>query len=148
MRDRIKKTKPAAIIIVVVGLSAIALYALFHGYFDHGHFEVKRTASSPDGKLAIVAERWDNNALSGNQYFVLIDDRVPSPREVRYAYYHGGLIFRAGSDCLTLTWQDKDRLVISCADGLVNAQEIAVQKDQWDGVAIAYDRIPRKTGVE
>jgi hypothetical protein len=53
----------------VLGLSACAaaislpVYRLFHGYFDHGLFEVKQAQWSPSKRVAIVAERSDHDAL-------------------------------------------------------------------------------------
>ena len=41
-----------------------AAFALFRGYFDHGLFEVKQTDWSSSGKVAIVAERSDHQALA------------------------------------------------------------------------------------
>jgi len=68
---------------IVVGLVLILgfglLYGLFHGYFDRGQFEVNQVQWSSAKQVAIVAERSDQQALSGYTYFVLIGDHVFSP---------------------------------------------------------------------
>src|SRR5438874_1937203 len=51
---------------VVAILAMAALYGLFHGYFDHGEFEIKQFQWSSTNQVAMVAERSDpNEALGG-----------------------------------------------------------------------------------
>jgi hypothetical protein len=78
-------TKLTKISVVAVGAIAIvvtaALYALFHGYFDHGQFEIKRFQWSATNQVAMVAERSDHEALGGLEYYVLIGNHLFTPDE-------------------------------------------------------------------
>jgi hypothetical protein len=85
-----------AVALVATGLT----FALFHGYFDHGQFEVKQTNWSSSGRVAMIAERSDHEALGGLDYFVLIGDHVFSPTELRFAYYSHDVAFAAADDCV------------------------------------------------
>lgn len=118
------------------------LLGLFHGVFDHGSFSIQQTQPSPLGKIAIIASRSDHEALSGSQYFVIISDHLPSPAEIKYAYYHDGVVFRSGSDCLIVHWKNEHELIIRCTDHSVAADEIAVEQNRSGDVAIEYEEIP------
>lgn len=128
-------------------LLAIGVYALFHGYFDHGLFEIKQVEWSPSGprRVALVAERSDHEAMSSDYYFVLIADHIPSAKELRFTYYSHDVIFRAAGDCLNVHWTDPHSLAITCAMGYTDplyAGGIAAQKRKADDVAITYVNIP------
>ena len=89
----------ALTLVFLVGvLLATAVYMLFHGYFDHGLFEVKQAqwSPSPERRVAVVAERSDHEALGGLEFFVLIKDHVPSPTELRFANHSDDVIFSVG----------------------------------------------------
>lgn len=51
------------VVVFLLGLLlATGVYAMFHGYFDHGLFEVKQVIWSPSDpqRVAVVAERSDH----------------------------------------------------------------------------------------
>jgi hypothetical protein len=134
------------VVLLIGGLLATGVYALFHGYFDHGLFEVKQADWSPSlpRRVALVAERSDNEALSGDQYFVLIRDHIPSATELKFAYYSHDVIFRTDGDCLNVRWSDPNDLTITCHDGtygLVDAAHVVVQKHKARDVRIKYVNI-------
>ena len=83
---------------VVAVLAMALLYALFHGYFDHGQFEIKRFQWSSTNQVAMVAKRSDREALGGLDYFVLIGNHLFTPVELRHAYYSNAVVFSALSD--------------------------------------------------
>jgi len=58
--------KIGGVVLSVGLLMAMGVYALFHGYFDHGLFEVKQVEWSPSAprRVAVVAERSDHEAMS------------------------------------------------------------------------------------
>src|SRR4051794_16715663 len=121
----------------LVGLGAFAilamasLYALFHGYFDHGQFEIKRFQWSSTNQVAMVAKRSDREALGGLDYFVLIENRLLTAPELRRAYYSNAVVFSALSkDCLTLHWDGQNRLIIGCSGSTVDKNHINAQKQQ------------------
>jgi hypothetical protein len=127
---------------IVVVILAIGMYLTFHGYLDSGQFEVKDTKWHSASQVAIIAKRSDHQALDGDQYFILISDHVPSAQQLRRAYYEDGLVFRAGSDCLSARWEDSHNLVISCPSNSIQADEIAVQKHESANIVIFYEGIP------
>lgn len=136
------------IVVIIVGLILILgvglLYGLFHGYFDHGQFEVKQVQWSPAKQAAMVAERSDQQALSGYTYFVLIGDHVFSPSELRHEYHSSAVVFAAADSCLNLHWQGPTKLVIACNGHSMAREHIDVEKNQSGGIAIHYDNIPGK----
>lgn len=140
-----KIIKIVLFIMCAVAISlGIAVYALFHGYFDHGQFEIKQVQWSSSKQVAIVAERSDQEALSGYTYFVLIGDHLFSPAELRHAYHSNAVVFSVASSCLALQWESPSKLVVACKGSSVAADHIDVQKQQSGGVAISYENIPVK----
>lgn len=138
--------KPAKLITLIVGVFLIALvwgvYALFHGSFDHGRFEMEQAQWSSSKQLAAVARRSDHEALSGDQYFVVIGDHPFSPADLKYSYYHDGVIFRAGGSCLTVRWENAHELIVACGDHSIQAEQIAVQWNQVGDIGVKYENIP------
>ena len=100
--------KTRDVVLSVSLLMAACVYVLFHGYFDHGLFEIKQLEWSPSAprRVAVVAERFDHQAMNSDTYFVLIADHVFSAAELRRAYHSDGVVFAAASDCLTVSWTD------------------------------------------
>ena len=138
-------------VIFLLGLLlAIGWYFLFHGYFDHGLFEVKQAewSPSPQRRVAVVAERSDHEALGGYEFFVLINNHIPSPPELRFGNHSDDVIFSAGSDCLRVSWMDSDHLLISCRDGTIDSAHINVRKERADDVSITYVNIAHSTAKE
>ena len=134
-------------LVVVIFLTVFAwgAYALFHGVFDHGNFEVEQTVPSSSGKLAVVARRSDHQALGGDQYFVVIGDHLLSPADLKRMYYHDGVVFRAGSDCITVRWKTVHELAVTCRDHSIEADQIAVERQRTGEVTVAYENIPTMT---
>jgi hypothetical protein len=129
---------------ILVILGAGCLYALFHGYFDHGQFEIKQSQWSSANRVAMLAERSDHEALGGLEYYVLIGDHLFTPTELRRAYYSNTVVFNAGSDCLTLRWDSPDRLIIRCNGSTIDNNHINAQKQKIGNVSIAYENIALK----
>lgn len=137
--------KTGAITTLLLGLGAclyLFMYALFHGSFDGGAFTIQSQARSSKGEIATVARRSDRQALNNDQFFVVIGDHPPSPKELRWSYYHDGVAFRAGSDCLRIRWESAATLQISCGDGSIDSDSIAVQKTRLGDVTLIYSGIP------
>jgi hypothetical protein len=136
------------ILAIIAGLALISatvlLIALFHGYFDHGQFEIKQVQWSSANQAAMVAECFDQEAMSSYIYFVLIGDHVFTPTELRNAYHSSAVIFAAADGCLNLRWQSAAKLVIVCNGHSVSQQHINVQESQSGGIAIVYENIPHK----
>ena len=135
-------------LLIVVGAGAIfvmaVLYALFHGYFDHGQFEIKQFQWSSTNQVAMLAERYENQALSGPVHYVLIGNHLFTPAELRHAYYSDAVVFSAGADCLTLHWDGPNKLTIRCNGSTVVRDDINDQKQQIGNIAISYENIALK----
>lgn len=130
---------------VVVISSASGIYGLFHGYFDHGEFEIKQVQWFSSRQVAIVAERSDREALGGLTYFVLIGNHLFSPAEIRHAYHSNAVVFAAASACLTLHWESPTRLVVACNSSYLDQQNIDVEKGQSGSFTISYVNISSNT---
>ena len=131
--------------VFLIGASLMLfVFVSIHGFFDQGLFEVVKAEWSTPTQVASIAKRSDHEALSGDQYFVIVGDRLLTSTELRHAYYSDGLIFRAGSDCLTLHWENLHHLIVACYNRSIKPNEIAVQHHQSGSVAISYDGIPNK----
>lgn len=141
---RFLKISLAAVWGPIAILAVVYLYALFHGYFDHGKFEIKQFQWSSAGQVAMLAERSDNEALGGLEYYVLIGDHLFIPTELRHALYSNAVIFDAGSDCLTLHWDGPNRLIIGCNGPTLDRDDINSQRQQIGKIAISYENIPIK----
>jgi hypothetical protein len=141
-----KGSKIFRIVVGVLFISGVgAVYALFHGYFDHGQFEIKRFQWSPTGQVAMVAERSDNDALGGLDYYVLIGNHLFTPVELRHAYYSDAVVFSAlCDDCMRLTWEGTNRLTIGCQGPTIDSDHINSQKKQIGNIAISYENIAVK----
>lgn len=144
-----RMTRLVKISLVGMGILAIlalaSLYALFHGYFDHGQFEVRRSLRSSTNQVAMVAERSDHEALGGLAYYVLIGSHVFSPAELRHAYYSNAVVFSALSDdCLTLRWDSPDKLTIKCDGSIVDRSHVNAQRQQSGNITISYENIALK----
>jgi len=129
-------------VLIVLILAATIVFLLFTGHFDSGKFEVIKTSWASPELVAMVARRSDHEALSGDQFFVLVGDHTFSARELRHAYYQDGLIFRADSACVTTSWKDARNLVVSCPDGSIEAGAIAVEQRRKADVGVSYVNIP------
>jgi hypothetical protein len=140
--NRVNKVGVSVACALGIGL-VVATFALFHGYFDHGLFEIKQTDWSSSGNVAILAKRSDHQALSSDVYFVVIGNHMFSATELRNAYYGPHVIFAAASDCLRIRWNDPHNLTVSCHDGLLDTSRIEnIQQHQSGDVAIVYVNIP------
>ena len=130
---------------VVAVLAMALLYALFHGYFDHGQFEIKRFQWSSTNQVAMVAKRSDREALGGLDYFVLIGNHLFTPVELRHAYYSNAVVFSALSDdCLTLQWDGQNSLTITCNGSTIDRDHINAQRQKIGNISIAYENIAVK----
>lgn len=143
--------KIGSVAILAVGLvMAAAVWALFHGYFDHGLFEIKQVEWSPLGprRVAMIAERSDHQAMSSNTCFVLIADHVFSATELRRAYHSDEPVFAAANGCLRIRWKGPDQLIVDCQSGIVDQAHIDVRKPSADDVTITYVNIDDSTAKD
>jgi hypothetical protein len=132
-------------VVAVAILAMASLYALFHGYFDHGEFEIKQFQWSSANQVAMLAERSDNEALGGLEYYVLVGDHLFTPAELRHAYYSDAVVFSTSSNDLTLRWDGPNRLFIGCNGPYLEQGDINVEKKQSGRVSVFYVNISPNT---
>lgn len=142
MSKRIKIT--LSVVLLIGTLLATEVYMLFHGYFDHGQFEIKQFQWSPTNQVAMLAERFENQALSGPEHYVLIGNHLFTPAELRHAYHSDAVVFRAATNCLTLHWDGPNTLTIRCNGSTVDRDHINDQKQHIGNVVISYENIALK----
>ena len=130
-----------AVVLVFVAL----VLALFRGYFDSGLFEVKESCQSSNGRVALVGKRSDHQAMSSDQYFVLVEDHLLTPRELRAALHSNRVVFSASDDCVGVRWRDAENLTVLCRGGTIDRGHINVQRSRVKGVTISYEDIPAVT---
>jgi hypothetical protein len=141
-----RSLKLSAIVASVVAvLCVVGIYALFHGYFDHGRFDVKQVQWSSSGKLAILAERSDNQALGGLTFFVVTGSHLLSPNELKHEYHSDAVIFAATTTCLDLHWQGPSRLIVECHGSYLNPEFIDTEKTHSAEIAVNYVNISLDT---
>ena len=126
-------------------LIALGVYGLFRGYFDHGSFVIKEVQWSSSKQVAMIAERSDKETLGGLTYFVIIDNHVLSPDELKLAYHSDAVIFDAMATCLNLHWESPSKLVVACNGSHLNQEYINAEKRQSGGVVISYVNISPNT---
>jgi hypothetical protein len=88
----------------------------FDGDLDFGgHYEVLQTVPYSNGKIAFEIERWDNQALNGPWYAVIVDDHVPSTFELRRALisFWQRRSFRLADPSVSIIWSGPNRLTLS-----------------------------------
>lgn len=128
----------------VLLLSVAFLYMLFHGYFDPGQFEIKQYQLSSRNEVAMLAERSDQRALGGPEYYVLIGDHLFTATELRHAYYGNAVVFNAASNCLALHWDSPNELTIRCNGSNIDRNHINSQRLRFGNIAISYENIAIK----
>lgn len=131
-------------VVAAAVLAAAVLYGLFHGYFDHGQFGIKQFQWSSRNQVAMLAERSDREALGGLEFYVLIGNHLFTPDELRHAYYSKAVVFNTSSDCLTLHWDNPNRLTIRCNGPAIERDKINDQKQQIGNITITYENIAFK----
>jgi len=121
-----------------------AVYALFHGYFDHGHFQIEQVQWSAQKKVAVIFRRSDNEALNGDNYYILLGDHVFTLEEARLALYSDQVLFRTSDDCLAIRWLDASHLEVTCRGHSIGPDQIDDEKDHAGDVRIVYKNISHK----
>jgi hypothetical protein len=133
-------------VVACIAATSLALlgYGLFHGYFDHGQFDIKQAEWSSSNQVAMVVLRTDREALGGLTNFVVIGNHPFSRAELAHAYHSDAVIFAAGTTCLTVHWENPSRLDVGCNGPYVDRDHIDCQKRRSGGITISYENIALK----
>jgi hypothetical protein len=129
--------------IVLLCLAVVLFFFLdFRGNLDRGRFEILRTVKNTENIIAIVAKRSDDQAMSGDQYFVFLADHVYSPTELRSALHRSHLIFNADRDGLKVDWRGPHDLVIECDSCGITKEGVNEQQFSSGNIKIQYLNFP------
>jgi hypothetical protein len=114
MRPKLRRN--IFILSLIFAVPALWVLLNFDGDLDFGgHYEVLQTVPYPNGKIAFEIERWDNQALSGNRYAVIVDDHVPSTFELRRALisFWQRRSFELADQRVSIIWSGPNQLTLS-----------------------------------
>ena len=125
----------------IVCVAAVWLLLVLRGDLDSGRFEILQAEVSQT-QIAMLAERSDHTALSGNTYFVVIGNHLYSVAELRKALYRSGAVFIGGRPGLSLHWENPKELVIRCESCDITRDTIQKQKWSDKGISISYRDFP------
>ena len=129
--------------IVLLCLAVVLFFFLdFRGNLDPGRFEVLRAVRNSENIIAIVAKRSDDQAMSGDQYFVLVADHVYSATELRAALHRSHMIFNADRDGLKVYWSGPRDLVIECDSCGITKEGVNEQQFTTGNIRIQYLNFP------
>ena len=121
----------------------LLLFLDFRGNLDHGKFEVLRTTRNSENRFAIVAKRSDNDALSGDQYFVFVADHIYSPKELRLALHRSHMLFNADRDGIAVSWVSPHDIVIECKNCEIGKNDINEQQSHVGDISVEYINFPQ-----
>jgi hypothetical protein len=114
----------------------------FHGVADADNVQIAQTEFASNKHVAMLVERSDKAALSGNDFFVFITDHLYSVPELRKNLYALDPVFHVGRNGLALQWIDPENLKILCEDCGITKNQITTQKFSDSGVTIHYVGFP------
>jgi hypothetical protein len=89
-----------------------------------------------------VAKPSDDQAMSGDQYFVFAADRLYSPGELRAALHRSHMIFNADRDGLRVYWSGPHDLVIECDACGITKEGMNEQRFRHGNICIQYLSFP------
>jgi len=114
----------------------------FHGVARADRVRVLEAKTASNGKVAMLVERSDDSALSGNDVFVFLPDHLYTIPELRKNLYALDPVFHVGDDRLAMEWVNSSELDIRCVACTVTKGEITTQKNFQSGVTVHYLDFP------
>ena len=131
-----------ATILVTAGIAVTLLGGCYQGVSQSEIVQVIETQTSPSNHVAMLVERSDHAALSGNTFFVFVSDRVYQLPELRQHLYALHPVFRAGLGGLSISWAGPNELTIRCHGCGDTKNIIETQLSAQSGIAIRYVGFP------
>jgi len=133
-------------IIASIAVCCVATVWLFlfgyKGIATSENVEILQSESSSNGRTAMLVERSDHAALSGNTLFVFIDDHPYSIPQLRKTLYSLRPVFRVGGSGIAIHWSGQTELTIECNGCGMTKDVIELQKFAQDGLSIRYVDFP------
>jgi hypothetical protein len=96
-----------------IGIGLVGILIVFSALMEFGYkgvansetVRIVKAESASPKRIAMLIERSDSGALSGNTYFVFVGDRIYSLPELRRKLYGLPAVFRVGRrDGLSIAW--------------------------------------------
>jgi hypothetical protein len=113
------------------------------GVLDHtSKFAVVQQRWVSPRRVAMVASRTDNIALSGNTFFVVIGDHVYSAPELKRARYRLEAVFVTDRDRMNVEWAGENDLTVRCDDCGITKDRIESQRFSDGPIRIHYVGFP------
>ena|ERR1035441_7406249 len=127
--------------------AALGLFVLldFDGDLDFGgHYDILQTVPNSKGKIAFEIERWDNQALSGARYAVIVDDHVPSTFELRRAIisFWQRRSFELADQSVSIIWSGPNLLTLSTDAPNTDPDWVMNQSHRIGNVVVQYTGRP------
>jgi hypothetical protein len=143
MRPKLKRGLfTLGLIFTVLGLWVLLN---FDGDLDFGgHYEVLQTVPYPNGKIAFEIERWDNQALSGPRYAVIVDDHTPSTSELRRAIisFWQRRSFALANPSVSIFWSGPNQITLSTDAPNTSPEWVTNQPHRIGDVVVEYSGRP------
>jgi hypothetical protein len=143
MRPKLRRSLvTASLTFAVLGLWVLLN---FDGDLDFGgHYEVLQTVPHSNGKIAFEIERWDNGALNGPWYAVIVDDHVPSTFELRHALisFWQRRSFRLAHQKVSIIWSAPNQLTLSTDAPNTSPDWVMNQSHRIGDVVVEYSGRP------
>jgi len=128
---------------VSLGLAILLLAGCYQGVSNSEIVRIVDVKAQPPDRVAMLVERSDHAALSGNTFFVFVSDRVYEVAELRKKLYALHPVFMDGlGEGLSLRWTAHDELTIQCQNCHITKDIIEKQLYSQNGVTIRYVDFP------
>jgi hypothetical protein len=131
-----------AFILAAACAVSIWLVLAFTGALDSGKFEIIQSLTISQDHVAMLVRRSDNTALSGDTYFVVVDDHIYAPKELKRAFYSSTPLFVAGRAGLMIHADGPNLLTIECRSCGLTKDLIEKQRFSFKGITVRYVGFP------
>ena len=142
---RLELSRNLFILGFIFAVLALFGFLLFDGDLDFGgHDAILQEVPYSGAKIAFEIERWDNQALSGPRYAVIIDDHRPSTFELRRAiisfWQRRG--FELADQNVSITWAGPNLLTLTTDAPNTSPGWITDQSHRIGDVVVQYSGRP------
>ncbi len=131
-----------AIIVAVACAVSIWLALAFTGVLDSGRFEIIQSLTISQDHIAMLIRRSDDTALSGDTYFVVVDNHLYGANELKRVFHSSKPLFVAGRAGVVIHANAPNVLTIECRSCGLSKDLIEKQKFSTQGIIVQYVGFP------
>ena len=142
MKSAQKLFRSVASLIVTFAFSVLLMSGCYQGVSNSEILQLVEVQTSPSNHVAMLVERSDHAALSGNTFFVFVSDHAYPLPELRQHLYALHPVFKAGLGGLSIDWSKPNELTIECHSCGDTKNIIETQMFAQNGVVIRYAGFP------